>query len=60
MRKPQTDLEGALWNIFFETPDTAKVNLKVSEDGISPGQACVFYKKNEFGYKVLGGGWIVN
>mgnify|MGYP001250333218 CR=1 FL=1 len=40
--------------------DTADVNLKVSEDGISPGQACVFYKKNSLGFKVLGGGWIKN
>ena len=38
----------------------AHVNLMSSEDGISPGQACVFYKKNKFGYKVLGGGWIAN
>ena len=22
------------------------------------GQACVFYRKDQFGYKVLGGGWI--
>jgi tRNA-specific 2-thiouridylase len=36
----------------------AKVNLKIPEDGISPGQACVFYKKDNLGYKVLGGGWI--
>ena len=36
----------------------AIVNLFDSEDGISPGQACVFYNKDEFGYKVLGGGWI--
>ena len=40
--------------------NTADVNLKVSEDGISPGQACVFYKKNSLGFKVLGGGWIKN
>ena len=40
--------------------DEAKVNLKISEDGISPGQACVFYKKDNLGYKVLGGGWIKN
>ena len=38
--------------------NTADVNLKISEDGISPGQACVFYKKDNYGYKVLGGGWI--
>ena len=25
---------------------------------VSPGQACVFYKKDNFGDKVLGGGWI--
>ena len=46
----------------------AKVNLKQKNDevileeketGISPGQACVFYSKNELGDKVLGGGWIV-
>jgi len=36
----------------------ANVNLYEDEYGISPGQACVFYKKNKNGYKVLGGGWI--
>ena len=36
----------------------AKVKLVELEDGISPGQACVFYGKDAFGYKVLGGGWI--
>ncbi len=36
----------------------AEVKLKISEDGISPGQACVFYSKDKEGYKVLGGGWI--
>ena len=37
-----------------------KVNLNLLENeyGISPGQACVFYSKDENGYKVLGGGWI--
>ena len=38
--------------------NNAEVNLAKSEDGISPGQACVFYNKDQFGYKVLGGGWI--
>ncbi len=37
---------------------TAQVNLENCEDGISPGQACVFYNKDKFGFKVLGGGWI--
>ena len=36
----------------------AEVDLAIPEDGISPGQACVFYKKDNFGFKVLGGGWI--
>tara|TARA_A100001234_G_scaffold211056_1_gene211323 strand:+ start:27 stop:1145 length:1119 start_codon:yes stop_codon:yes gene_type:complete len=46
--------------VNLEDTNTADVNLKVSEDGISPGQACVFYKKNSLGFKVLGGGWIKN
>ena len=46
--------------ILFKDPEKAEVSLKISEDGISPGQACVFYKKDNFGYKVLGGGWITN
>ena len=37
-----------------------KINLLEDEYGISPGQACVFYSKNENGDKVLGGGWIAN
>ena len=36
----------------------AEVDLLEDEYGISPGQACVFYSKNDQGYKVLGGGWI--
>ncbi len=38
--------------------NNAKVNLVLPEHGISPGQACVFYRKDQFGHKVLGGGWI--
>ena len=41
---------------FFK--DKAKVKILDKETGISPGQACVFYSKDEFGDKVLGGGWI--
>ena len=40
--------------------DKACIELLEDEYGISPGQACVFYSKNELGYKVLGGGWITN
>jgi len=36
----------------------AKVEILDSETGISPGQACVFYSQDDFGDKVLGGGWI--
>ena len=36
----------------------AKLNLLEDEYGISPGQACVFYSKDENGDRVLGGGWI--
>ena len=45
-------------NIDIHNSNTADVNLVNSEDGISPGQACVFYRKDNIGYKVLGGGWI--
>ena len=38
----------------------ANVNLLEEEHGIAPGQACVFYSENNLGYKVLGGGWIIN
>jgi tRNA-specific 2-thiouridylase len=34
------------------------VHLQSKETGVSPGQACVFYKQDEFGDKILGGGWI--
>ena len=36
----------------------AKVEILDNETGISPGQACVFYHKDDVGDKVLGGGWI--
>jgi len=46
--------------INFKDNNSAEVNLKKLEDGISPGQACVFYDLDKKGYKVLGGGWIIN
>tara|TARA_A100001015_G_scaffold225015_1_gene253895 strand:- start:1132 stop:1695 length:564 start_codon:yes stop_codon:yes gene_type:complete len=36
----------------------AKLKLLEDEYGISPGQACVFYYRDEVGERVLGGGWI--
>ena len=68
-----TDKKDLDQNIFVKVRSTgslleAKVDLKDNniaqvtlvnfEDGISPGQACVFYNKDQFGHKVLGGGWI--
>ena len=38
----------------------ANVELLEDEYGVSPGQACVFYKKDKNGEKLLGGGWITN
>ena len=37
-------------------PTTGEVELIVAEEGVSPGQACVFYQTD--GTRVLGGGWI--
>ncbi len=34
----------------------AHVELAVAEDGVSPGQACVFYARE--GSRIFGGGWI--
>jgi tRNA-specific 2-thiouridylase len=44
--------------VDIDNNNNAKVSLLKPEYGISPGQACVFYKKDQFGHKVLGGGWI--
>jgi tRNA-specific 2-thiouridylase len=50
---------GRLIRAKIEIKETsANVNLLEEEHGIAPGQACVFYSKNDYGYKVLGGGWI--
>ncbi|MDB3932624.1 tRNA 2-thiouridine(34) synthase MnmA [Candidatus Pelagibacter sp.] len=46
--------------VDLKNDNSAEVNLKDYEDGISPGQACVFYDLDQQGHKVLGGGWIVN
>jgi tRNA-specific 2-thiouridylase len=34
------------------------VELAEGEDGVSPGQACVFYDAEDNGERLLGGGWI--
>ncbi len=59
-------------NIFIKVRSTGKllkakadfknnsglIEILEDEKGISPGQACVFYSKEEKGDRVLGGGWI--
>ena len=34
------------------------ITLESGEDGVSPGQACVFYESGDTRSRVLGGGWI--
>ena len=38
--------------------NSAVVDILQDEKGISPGQACVFYSRDDIGERVLGGGWI--
>ena len=38
------------------SPTEAKVELMTPEEGVSPGQACVFYETG--GSRIYGGGWI--
>jgi tRNA-specific 2-thiouridylase len=57
-------------NIFVKVRSTGKlieskldvhkevVTFENAEFGVSPGQACVFYKPDKLGVRVLGGGWI--
>lgn len=39
-------------------PTAADVELAASEDGVSPGQACVFYASTQSRARILGGGFI--
>ena len=41
-----------------DTCERATVRLAIPENGIAPGQACVFYNDAEAGAQLLGGGWI--
>ncbi|MEQ8936419.1 MAG: tRNA 2-thiouridine(34) synthase MnmA [Amphiplicatus sp.] len=40
------------------TGDSAAVELETPEEGVAPGQACVFYSIDAGHDRVLGGGWI--
>ncbi|MFT3974447.1 MAG: tRNA 2-thiouridine(34) synthase MnmA [Amaricoccus sp.] len=42
--------------VFPAGPARARVELLAPEEGVAPGQACVFYAAD--GARVLGGGWI--
>ena len=44
--------------IEIQSDNKAIVNLSKPENSVSPGQACVFYSKDEYGTRLLGGGWI--
>ena len=48
---------GKLLNCKFNNVRN-EILLDKGEEGVSPGQACVFYKKDSDGTRVLGGGWI--
>ena len=44
--------------IEIHKKNEAKISLATPETAVSPGQACVFYCKDEIGTRLLGGGWI--
>ena len=44
--------------VISEDAKSASVTLNNAEEGIAPGQACVFYERDST--RVLGGGWITN
>ena len=48
---------GKLLNCQFNNVRN-EILLDKGEEGVSPGQACVFYKEDSDGTRVLGGGWI--
>ena len=43
---------------LFVEAGAVEVELANGEEGVSPGQACVFYGMEDEGSRVLGGGWI--
>ena len=48
-------------NLTLLQGQRAKVSLDIPEEGVSPGQACVFYGAEEGpAARVLGGGWIIS
>lgn len=48
-------------NLTLLQGQRAEVSLDIPEEGVSPGQACVFYGTDEGpAARVLGGGWIIS
>ena len=48
-------------NLTLLQGQQAEVSLDIPEEGVSPGQACVFYGADEGpAARVLGGGWIIS
>ena len=48
-------------NLTLLQGQRAQVSLDIPEEGVSPGQACVFYDAEEGpALRVLGGGWIIS
>jgi tRNA-specific 2-thiouridylase len=45
---------------LFVGPEEAGVEFAAAEDGVAPGQACVFYESDQPRARVLGGGFIVS
>ena len=50
--------EPAAAQLFIRDDNSVEVCLMSGEDGVSPGQACVFYADGSPRARVLGGGWI--
>ena len=44
--------------VIFKNNNEGVVEILEDETRVSPGQACVFYSRDSYGDKVLGGGWI--
>ncbi|MEO0612921.1 MAG: tRNA 2-thiouridine(34) synthase MnmA [Pseudomonadota bacterium] len=45
---------------LFHDDGQIGVHLSAAEEGVAPGQACVFYSQDDAHTRVLGGGWIAS
>jgi len=58
LRSTGTPQAATLWHVPEGQAGAVRVDLEHGDDGIAPGQACVFYDRAEGAARVLGGGWI--